>query len=134
MTIAYVAHVESIKEHDEIMNANMAQSDVHFLTDFNMGEYYKNEICGMQYQGLVISDDARLSKDNLSYLLGRVRHEGELFFRLGDYHKNLLEKHFTDKWKLDGADLSDSFSEDDIKMLKEYERRVCTDLGLTVNF
>lgn len=134
MTIAYVAHVTSEKEHNEITRANMAQSDVHFLTDFRLGEYYRDQICGMQYQGVIISDDATLVEDNLLYLLGRVRHRGELVFRLGDYHKEVMQRYYDQRWETGNIVPSSYLSEDDIKEMKESDREFCKQIGIVDNF
>lgn len=134
MSIAYVAHVWNEAEHNEITRANMAQSDIHFLTDFRMGGYYIEQICGMQYQGVVISDDARLTEDSLLYLLGRVRHRGERFFRLGDYHKALMKRHFEQKWEPGNITPSKYLSEDDITEIRKLDREFCKQLGISENF
>jgi hypothetical protein len=134
MTIAYVAHVADEREHDEITKANMAQDDIHFLTDFRMGDYYDEQICGMDYQGVIISDQARISESSLLYLLSRVRNEGELFVQLGDYHKDLMERFYTNQWIGNNLAWSKYLSEEEMIELRNWDRKFCLILGITPTF
>ncbi|QGZ16187.1 hypothetical protein Hena1_00110 [Erwinia phage Hena1] len=95
MKIAYVVHVETEGEHNRIMNQRKRiPKNVYFLTDYNSHYHYIRTIPGMQYDAVVVANDARISFDGFEYLLTRLRPmDGrKSMLSLNSFHKNMLKK------------------------------------------
>lgn len=60
----------------------------HFISD---KIDYRHYLCGMQYSGVLIEEDAQPGFYNVRYVLTRLRSPDDIVIIFNDYHKDMLE-------------------------------------------
>lgn len=135
MTIAYVTHAPSAVAHHEIVRGyNRSQRDVYFMTDWGYGDEYNRQICGMQFDGFIIADDALISHDAFLYLMSRIRPRGKLVVaHMRPFYKELMVMTIEQRWFFNQSARNSMDGED---LQKEWEMDVqsCKDLGIDAGF